>query len=72
MYQLPLAGGLAAGSGAVAATLPTNSSNSLVAGAHQVLAFTGLAVGAYVAVALLLILTGLVLRKAATVGRKHS
>lgn len=72
MYQLPLAGGLAAGSGAAAAALPANSSSAVVRGAHQVLAFTGMAVGAYVAIALLLILAGLILRRAATTGRKPS
>ena len=69
MYQIPLAGGVAAGSGAGALALPANSSSPLVSSAHQVLAFTGFAFGAYVAIAFLLIVVGLVLRKASTIGR---
>ena len=61
MYQVPVAGALGAASGMAAATLPTGSS-PVLDGAHQALAFTGFAFGAYVALAVILIVAGLGLR----------
>ena len=66
MYGIPLAGGLAAGSAAGAATIPDGSSPVLQA-AHSALAYTGFAFGAYVAIAVLLIMMGLLIRKASTI-----
>jgi hypothetical protein len=65
LYGIPLASGLAATSSLGALTLP--SDGTVLDGAHQVLAYTGFAFGAYVAVALVLIFAGLVLRKASTI-----
>ena len=66
MYT-PIAVGL--GTATVAATagsaLPGSASSGpdpMVSSAHQVLAFTGFAFGAYVALGLVLIITGLVIR----------
>lgn len=68
MYQTPVAVGVgtAAGVGAISSGLQgqgVGDGNAVVSGAHQVLAFTGFAFGAYVLLGALLILTGLVLRR---------
>lgn len=63
MYNIPLASGLAAVSGTGAASLPQHTSDPVLASTHQVLAFTGFAFGAYVILALALIVAGLVIRK---------
>jgi hypothetical protein len=69
VYSIPLAGGASAASTAAALTLP-NSSEPVVNGAHQVLAFTGFAFGAYVVVALALIMAGFVLRRLSATPRR--
>ena len=63
MYQTGIATGIgaAAGVGALGTALPNTP---VLDGAHQVLAFTGFAFGAYILVAAVLILSGLILRKA--------
>lgn len=62
MYQTGIATGLGAtaGVGALGSALPHTP---VLDGAHQVLAFTGFAFGAYILVAVALILSGLVVRK---------
>lgn len=70
MYHIPLAGGIAGASGAGALAIPSSASSPVLQGAHQALAFTGFTFGAYVVFGLLLILAGLVLRKASAYTRR--
>lgn len=66
MYGISVAAGSGAASGVGAALLPSSSV------AHQALAFTGFALGAYVVVALMLILAGLILRWSSGTSHKSS
>lgn len=70
MYGISTAAGSALASGAGAAVLPSTSATPGVALAHQALAFTGVALGGYVLVALILILAGLIMRWSSGISQK--
>jgi hypothetical protein len=67
VYHIPLAGGVAATTTTGALTLPSNGEP--LATVHQALAFTGFAFGAYVVIALTLIILGTLLRIASSRAR---
>lgn len=73
LYQIPLTTGLAAATGVGAlgsGVVPGAAQDPVLGSAHQVLAFTGFAFAAYLALALVLIVSGLVIRKMSTLSHE--